>query len=515
MNARGAGIALGAVFVALLAVPVIARRETPVPPRDAASVIIITPHPEQIRNEFGDGFARWHQAKFGTPATVIWSTPGGTTEIRRMLEAGTVAALRAGAPVGGNADLLFGGGSYEYEQMKKPLTVEVGGEKRSASVLEPVPFDDAWLREVYGDNDIGGRTLYDPGRAWFGCALSAFGIVYNAEGLRRLGLAAPRDWSALADPRLRGEVALANPAQSGSIASGMETILQREGWQLGWAILRRAAANARSVSASATRAPIDVAQGQAVEALCIDFYGRFQQQSVTDGGSPGRVGYVDPVGKTAVDPDPVAMLRGAPHAATARRFIEFALSVEGQRLWQYRPGTEGGPRWTGLRRLPARRSLYATEMSHFTDKVDPWLLATAIANPNPDFRAFVAPLFVAMAIDNRSLLREAWACIAAHPEYPQDGRVLLASEATDPNLRAMLAEFDALPRLSGPSGTVLDLSDASTLRAVRDGWIRGGWKDAGLWPANDAPADVMRRIFAEEIGTHLRAVIARARGSVQ
>ena len=61
MNARGAGIALGAVFVALLAVPVIARRESPAPPRNAASVIIITPHPEQIRNEFGDGFARWHQ----------------------------------------------------------------------------------------------------------------------------------------------------------------------------------------------------------------------------------------------------------------------------------------------------------------------------------------------------------------------------------------------------------------------------------------------------------------------
>ena len=118
----------------------------------------------------------------------------------------------------------------------------------------------------------------------------------------------------------------------------------------------------------------------------------------------------------------------------------------------YPPGTEGGPRWTGLRRLPARRSLYAVEMSHFTDKVDPWMLATAIANPNPDFRAFVAPLFVAMAIDNRSLLREAWACIAAHPEYPQDGGVLLASEATDPNLRAMLSEFDALPRLPGPAG---------------------------------------------------------------
>jgi hypothetical protein len=41
-------------------------------------------------------------------------------------------------------------------------------------------------------------------------------------------------------------------------------VLQREGWERGWAILRRAAGNARSISASAPRAPIDVGQGDEV-----------------------------------------------------------------------------------------------------------------------------------------------------------------------------------------------------------------------------------------------------------
>ena len=40
----------------------------------------------------------------------------------------------------------------------------------------------------YGANDIGGRPLHDPDRYWFGAALSSFGIVYNAESLRRLGV---------------------------------------------------------------------------------------------------------------------------------------------------------------------------------------------------------------------------------------------------------------------------------------------------------------------------------------
>lgn len=503
---------LGAALLALVAVPAIARRGTVEPPRGAATVIVMTPHPEEIRIEFAQAFARWHRANFGEEAAVVWSNPGGAGDIRRLLEAGALAALRQGVPVGGSADVLFGGGSYEFEQLRRPLSVEVGGEARSATVLEPLALEPSLLEAVYGDATLAGRPLRDPDGYWFGCALSSFGLVFNRDCLLRAGVEEPTRWESLADPRLQGQVALANPAQSASAASAMDTVLQREGWERGWAILRRAAANARSVSASAPRGPIDVGQGDAALAMCIDFYGRAQQQSVADGGAPGRVGYVDPVGRTTVDPDPVALLRGAPNPVTARRFIEFTLSADGQRLWQFAPGTEGGPRRFALRRLPVRRDLYLHESERFMDRVDPSALVPEGVTANGDFRAFVAPMFVAMALEQRALLREAWAAIVAHPEYPRDGRVLLASEARSPTLRAMLEAFDAPPRVPGPGGAALELRDAASLRAVRDGWLRGGWKAAALWPALDAPADALRRELSRDAELRLREVLAIARG---
>ena len=38
----------------------------------AARVIIISPHNEAIRNEFGAGFAKWHKGRFGEEAVVEW-----------------------------------------------------------------------------------------------------------------------------------------------------------------------------------------------------------------------------------------------------------------------------------------------------------------------------------------------------------------------------------------------------------------------------------------------------------
>src|SRR5690349_15830669 len=43
-------------------------------------IVVITPHNEAIRFEFGQGFAKWHRQHYGRPAKVDWRTPGGTTE---------------------------------------------------------------------------------------------------------------------------------------------------------------------------------------------------------------------------------------------------------------------------------------------------------------------------------------------------------------------------------------------------------------------------------------------------
>ncbi|MDZ4829373.1 MAG: extracellular solute-binding protein [Phycisphaerae bacterium] len=500
------------------------NRETGATARDADDahrIVVFTPHNEQIRQEFADAFGRWHETKFGEHVEVSWRQPGGTSEIRKMLESAYLAQLKRtpskgvgdNETLGGNADLLFGGGSYEFIQMAKELSVETPSGKRSTTVLAPLDLDQEFLDATYGAGSggapptIGDVPLYDAKRMWFGTALSGFGIVYNPSILERLGVPAPQHWADLCDPRLRGWVVLVNPSQSGSVTTAFEAIMQRRGWQVGWQILRRMAANARSFAASAPRAPTDVSLGDAAAGVCIDFYGRFQAQAMEDAtrdathqASVPRVGYVDPAGETVIDPDPIALLRGAPNPVLARRFVEFVLSREGQALWQFhaksrlatRPADNLGPETYEVRRMPVRRELYVRDFDRFVDQVDPFALATAVEKPDRNFRAFLPSMFVAMAIDNRELLRAAWNAIVEHPAYPRDGRIVLAGDVSDSTLRAMLERFDALPSVDGPDGTTFDLSDPAALGPVREGWLKSGWSSARLWPTDAIPAEVLR-----------------------
>ncbi|MFO0872897.1 MAG: extracellular solute-binding protein [Phycisphaerales bacterium] len=524
-------------LVFLIGLPLVMRRdEQRTFARDARRLIVLSPHNEQIRFEFGRAFSDWHERRYGEPVEVIWNTPGGTSDIRRMLVSQYRAALRDGRPIGGNADLLFGGGSYEFTELKKPIEVEVragdGLEKRTTTVLAPIDFDDAFLRGVYGDeNRIGDDPLYDPDRYWFGAALSGFGILYNRDVLDELGVPAPSQWRNLADPRLIGAVSLVNPAQSGSIATAFEAILLRRGWTDGWRILRRVAANARSFSASSARGPIDVAQGDAAAGICIDFYGRYEAQAILDAGGGDRLGYVDPPGETRIDADPVAMLRGAPEPEIAKRFIEFALSLDGQALWQFTPrsalagiaGDNRGPERYELRRMPIRREMFEPGLlERMIDRVNPYLLATAVEKPDRNVRTFIVPIFGAMAIDEHDLLREAWRAIVSHPAYPRDGlggrgapaaapdgapAVVTAADVTDPTLREMLTLFDAMPQVQGPDGAMLTLADTTQLATIRDGWIKEQWIERRLWPAQALPSDELRRQFREFFRENYRRIV--------
>src|SRR5437870_4334263 len=146
----------------LLGVPFLLRPRVAPPPKDAAELIIITPHNEQIRYEFTRGFDHWHQQRFGQRVNVIWNVPGGTSEIRKMLEAQYTAALESGAAPGGNADLVFGGGSFEHSRLRKGVTVvDSIGQQRSEPISAAIDFSEDFLRETYGENRIGDDRLYD------------------------------------------------------------------------------------------------------------------------------------------------------------------------------------------------------------------------------------------------------------------------------------------------------------------------------------------------------------------
>jgi len=479
-------------------------------------VIIYTPHNEQIRFEFGRAFASWHARTFGEPAEVVWNTPGGTSEIRRILDANAEAALRADRPIGGNADLVFGGGSYEYGQLKREITVEVGGVKRSGRILEKAGFDAAFIADTYGGETIGGDPLCDPEGYWFGTALSGFGIVYNTQLLAKLGVPEPKEWADLTNARLNGAVTMVNPSQSGSVTTALEAILQRLGWERGWQVILRMAANARSVASSAPKVPLDVSSGDSAAGPSIDFYGRYQAQAIIDSGGGKRLGYIDPEGQTFIDPDPVALLSNAPNRETAERFIRFVLSDEGQALWQFeakdRPDGELGPQRFELRRMPVRRAFLAKHRESFIDQVDPFAIASKVENPDRNARAFIAPLFSAMCADRRDELARAWEAIRTHPAYPADRALVTAADVADPVLKRMLEAFDAMPAIDGPEGSRHDIATREGRASVRDGWLKGKWKDAGLWPDGASSADELRRRMGAFYSARYAEILRLGRG---
>lgn len=147
--------------------------------------------------------------------------------------------------------------------------------------------------------------------------------------------------------------------------------------------------------------------------------------------------YVTPRGESGVSADPISMLRGAPHRETARRFIEYLLSEEGQQLWCYRVGEPGGPQKYALQRFPIRRDFYPSDFpafqaaferrrAHTTDDLgEPTLDAYRLAEEyvyharwTAGYYGLLRDLVRAMAMDAGVELRAAWKaiCEAGGPE---------------------------------------------------------------------------------------------------
>ena len=377
--------------------------------------------------------------------------------------------------VGCGIDLLFGGGSYDFINLaNRGLLVDSGVLGRFPELFNPNSGNRAAASQgaesaahqapALSNSDIeiprslGGEPYWDDKGRWVGTCLAGFGICYNLDALARLGvLSPPRQWVDLADPRLFDAVALADPTQSGSVAKVFELMIQQqmnqrlselstsagdrppdqlekqavaEGWEHGLQLFIRLAANSRYFSNSATKVPLDVADGEAAAGMCIDFYGRSQSEAVAGPDGRSRLQYTNVVGGTSVGADSIALLRGAPHPEVAKAFIDFVMQPEGQKLWNFRPGTPGGPVRYSLRRLPIRREFYREPLRS--------LLVDRDADPYRDAEAFqyheawTAPLFATI----RFLVRVM--CIDSREELVAARRAIGRAPADSPALQKLL-----------------------------------------------------------------------------
>jgi ABC-type Fe3+ transport system substrate-binding protein len=408
-------------LVALFALPRLWKREIPPPAAGGTKqVIIISIQNEGIQREFKRGFEAWHRAKFNAPCEVIWTDHGGTSLALRFVKS-EFAGLPAGAgsPRGIGADLLWGGGVEPYLQLA------------DLHLLEPVRLPEATMAALPAA--IEGVPLYDPKLQWFGTALSGFGILWNKPRLARLHLPEPKTWADLAEPEFFGEVAAADPRQSGTAQVMVEVILEAYGWDKGFEILARIGGNTKSFSRAAGDIPKEVSMGNAAAALAIDFYAWMQIK--LDGKE--KIGYVLPAGLTPITPDPIGMLKGAPDAVAARRFIEYVLSPDGQRLWLLPKGYPGGPVETELLRIPVLPGLYRKyadvtnvlfdpSRAHLGFRYDPVKAAAE--------RDTLKDLYGAVFVDLQPELAEAWKAVIRRGLKPQEIRALSAPFVTEPDL---------------------------------------------------------------------------------
>ncbi len=236
-------------------------------------------------------------------------------------------------------DVAWGGGPALFNELIRQ------------GLLAPITDPDT-LKEVENLPDkIGGSEIkhYENGKLmWVAAAISSFGFSVNEPLLKKYGLPEPKSWRDLASPEMakilpKPAISYARALTSTSHTRIYQIILQKYGWDEGWEILARMAANGRPYGGS-VEALTAVETGETPIGIMIDFYGYGAQIEF-----PG-LKYILPYNESIVNGDPIALLKTSKHPDAAQAFIKWVISVEGQKIWLHKK----------INRMPVRADVFDT-----------------------------------------------------------------------------------------------------------------------------------------------------------
>lgn len=172
---------------------------------------------------------------------------------------------------------------------------------------------------------IGTYPMNDPDGHYFGFAVSGYGIMWNERYLKAHDLEPAREWADLEKPEYFGHVGMSSPSRSGTTHLTVETVLQGEGWDQGWADWKLMAGNFATVSERSFGVPDGVNTGTFGLGIVIDFF----SYSSLASGFPVDFAYPE---VTALVPANIGVVKNAPNEAGAVAFVEYLLSPEGQEV---------------------------------------------------------------------------------------------------------------------------------------------------------------------------------------
>ena len=366
----------------------IKNSEKMVEPKQEADLVILTPHWHGIYDVYVDAFKSYWKDKTGQDIEIS------------VMERDTSECLRlvrewAGSP---EADVWWGGGLDAFMIAESE---DLLASFYNSSDPEWVAINDSIPAELFG---LPLKDLSDEhGKyTWWGSALSGFGIMYNKLYLQQHGLPEPKDWIDLANPVYKGHITLTPPSKSGSNHMIVEIILQAYGWEEGWSIITKIAANVREYQEKSYHVPGLVGEGEYGIAPVIDFYAFGQ---IADKG-PDVIGFIYPPGgngsHTVINPDSIAILKNAPHPDLAYEFMNLVLSYDGQKLLFQSP----------INRLPVRPDVYAEAPEGYFNPFEANLTLMSYDSDLGSNRwEIVNNLFDVLLVNRHSELVSAWSGI--------------------------------------------------------------------------------------------------------
>ncbi len=354
------------------------------------TLVVVTSYPKDLTGPFKKAF----EAKY----------PGTTVEILQKKTSAAVKYIQETAQ-GNTSDLMWASAPDAFEVLKAD-----GLLAKYTPTTKGIP------------EKIGSYPINDPDGYYIGFAGSGYGIMWNTRYLKAKKIPAPKEWADLKKPVYHNHVGMSAPSRSGTTHLTVETVLQGEGWDKGWATWKQMAGNFKMVTERSFGVPEGVNSGDFGIGIVIDFFG-FSSKAT---GFP--VEFVYPTVTTLV-PANIAIVKNAPHPKAAAAFIESLLSIKGQELLLD----------PAIRRLPVNPDTYAKAPKDFPNPFKDHSIGAAVkfdVGLSKDRYNLVNSLFDVMITYRREDLVKATAAI-------QKAEAALAGKS-NPRAEALIREARAL-----------------------------------------------------------------------
>lgn len=271
-----------------IAVTALAEEEK-APEDYSGTVVVYSPHDTDPLNA---GVAAF-EAKY--PNVTVELVADGTGNLLNRIAAESDAPL---------ADVLWGGGAdslaayKEYFQAYEPSCI-----------------------------DLLDSSLYDPDYYWIGESPLPMVFLVNTDLVAEEDI--PTTWADLADPKWEGQIAIADPASSGSAFTQLCTMLMlygeeaddyAAGWEFVGSLMDNLVIQAGSSDAHKNVDAGEYAVGITLEKAAVQY----------DTSDSGHLAIIYPEDGTSAVPDGVAIVKDCPNQELAELFEEFVLSAECQ-----------------------------------------------------------------------------------------------------------------------------------------------------------------------------------------